>query len=422
MARPHLDSANIYHVQALSIAKYNYKLLFYCCNYIYSEGILLTQLLKTYHISRSSLAYELNLTLQTIHNWCSGRVLIPNSKLGGLCEVLEKFGIPSDELAALTLSTLQSHGLQPERFARKNNPKAPTIMLITWDLMNPGLFGSAARTARITLEGLGFRCLVLDCNSEHRIRRSYIDEAIRSNIAGLLLCGVPGEVPNPDEDLLDSLYPAVSSGIPCVLLKPWTGTVNLPAGVASIGWDSIAAVQLALSVLVQHGHTRIQALLAGTGAGFGGRYRGIDQAWRNLNLEFDEEESIVWSPAGQQTEEIKRRLAQYSAIFTPPSHLTLLAQACFETNVRWPRDISITSLGNRDFIPQLGRNPFTFVNLPIGRVSRGAAQLLSSMIQNEQFQTGQEYVVYGASTMAIENLEKGSVGEPRVKIVNPFLS
>ena len=48
----------------------------------------------------------------------------------------------------------------------------------------------------------------------------------------------------------------------------------------------------------------------------------------------------------------------------------------------------------------------------MGRVSRGAAQLLSSMIKGERFQTGQEYVVYGASAMAVENLEGGSVGPP----------
>ena len=46
---------------------------------------------------------------------------------------------------------------------------------------------------------------------------------------------------------------------------------------------------MALKILVDEGHSKIRALLAGTGAGFGGRFRGIDQAWKNLKLEFDEE-------------------------------------------------------------------------------------------------------------------------------------
>jgi hypothetical protein len=35
------------------------------------------------------------------------------------------------------------------------------------------------------------------------------------------------------------------------------------------------------------------------------------------------------------------------------------------------------------------------------------------MIRGERFQTGQEYVIYGASTMSVENAEGGSVARPR---------
>ncbi len=392
------------------------------CNFIYIyRGKMLGKLLKEHHISRSSLAYKLNVTLQTVHNWCSGRIVIPSQKMAGVCDALESFGVPKEQLTNLTLDHLHLQGLPSDRIIKNPNDTVPTIMLITWDLMNPSLFGPIAKVARSTLEGLGYRCLILDCSAEHRLRRFYITEAIRTGISGLLFCGVPGEVPDPDSDLLDSLEPAISAQIPCVLLKPWTGPINLPPGVASIGWDSIAAVQLALKILVDEGHSKIRALLAGTGAGFGGRFRGIDQAWKNLNLEFDEEESIIWSPSGQDTTEVKDILTQCSAIFTTPSHLPLLARACFESSTRWPRDLSVTSLGNRDFIPQLDRNPFTFVNLPIGRVSRGAAQLLTSMIQGERFQTGQEYIIYGASTMVVENLIGGSIAEPHKRLATPSL-
>ncbi|MBL76471.1 MAG: hypothetical protein CL763_06085 [Chloroflexi bacterium] len=383
---------------------------------------MLTSLLKHHHISRSDLAYRLNVTLQTIHNWCSGRVLIPNNKLGILCDLLEDLGVPRDELTGLALNNLASRGVHPARLERRIAQPTPTIMIMTWDLMNPGLFGSIVKLARITLEGLGYQCMIFDCNGEHRIRRFYINEAIRSGVSGLLLCGVPGEVPDPDDDLLTSLSPAIDKDIACVLVKPWTGAINLPPGVASIGWDSIAAVQMALALLVNKGHTEIRALLSGTGAGFGGRYRGVDQAWKNLGLIFNDEESIIWAGQAGSSEEIKSMVRNSTGVFTPPSNLALLAQTCFENNFRWPRDISITSLGNRDFIPQLSRYPFTFVNLPVGRVSRGAAQLLADMIGGEQFQTGQEYVVYGSSTMVVENLDRGSVTEPRRSTSSLYLS
>ena len=373
---------------------------------------MLGSLLRSYHISRPRLAHQLGVSVQTIHNWCSGRVLIPSVRLEPLCELLEHMGVPSDELAQLVVRQLESHGIHSDRLALKPRGVQPTVMIMTWDLTNPGLFGPITKVARASLEGLGYQCMVVDCGGEHRIRRAYVHQAVTVGVAGLLLCGVPGETPNPDDDLFSSLKPSIAAGIPIVFLKPWTGSVSLPAGVGSIGWDSIAAVEQAVGLLVSHGHTRIRALLADSGANLGGRYRGLDQVWQNLGLTFDEDECIAWSPRGGLTNELRESLRSSTAIFTPPSNLLMLARACFEADARWPDDISITSLGNREFVPQLSRRPFTFVNIPIGRVSRGAAQLLSSMIKGERFQTGQEYVVYGASTMSVENLENGSVGPP----------
>ena len=169
---------------------------------------------------------------------------------------------------------------------------------------------------------------------------------------------------------------------------------------------------MATDVLLELGHEQIHAVLTGTGAGFGGRYRGLDRVWGDLGLPFDED-SVVWVQDGETPEELAEALDGATGIFAPPSQIPTIARACFAGGLRWPDDISIVSLGNRAFMPQLDRRPFTFVTIPVGRVGRGAAQLLSSMIRGERFQTGQEYVIYGASTMSVENAEEGSVARPR---------
>lgn len=374
---------------------------------------MLGPLLVSHHISRPHLAHRLGVSVQTIHNWCSGRVHVPSGQLEPLCKLLEQLGVPSDELAQLVVRELEAHGIHPDRLALKPRGAQPTAMLMTWDLTDPGLFGPIAKAARTALEGLGYQCMVVDCGAEHRLRRAYVHHAVNSGVAGMLLCGVSGDVPDPDDDLFSSLRPAVAAGIPIVLLKPWTGSVSLPEGIGSIGWDSVAAVEQAVGILVSLGHTKVRAVISGTGAGFGSPYRGVDQAWANLGLPFQEDESIAWTPSGNETSELVDALAASTAVFTPPSHLPLLARACAEAGLSWPEDISLATLGNRGFRPQVLLRPFTFVNIPIGRVSRGAAQLLSSMIKGEHFQIGQEYVVYGASTMSIENREGGSVGPPK---------
>ena len=374
---------------------------------------MLGLILKERHISRASLAHRLGVSTQTVHNWCSGRVRVPVGQLGPLCDWLEGFGVPSGELAQMTALELERRGLREERFARKTRGAQPVVMLMTWNLMSPSLFGPTSQVARAALEGAGFQCVVTDCGAEPRLIRSYVAWAVSSGVEGLLLCGVPGEPPDPDNALFSALRPATAAGIPVVLLKPWTGaSVAMPEGVGNIGWDSLAAVERAGGLLLDAGHTRIRAVLAGAGAGFGGRYRGLDKAWANLGLPFDEE-SVIWAEDGETPEEVADALAGATAVFAPPSHLPTIARACFAAGLRWPEELSIVSLGNRQFVPQLDRRPFTFVTIPIGKVGRGAAQLLAGMIRGERFQTGQESVIYGASAMSVENLEGGSIAPPR---------
>lgn len=372
---------------------------------------MLSSLLKTHHVSRSDLALRLNVSLQTIHNWCGGRIRIPSTKLEPLCQTLSQLGASSEDLSQLVATELAAHGLRPDRLTTRAPTSRRFVMLMTWDLSTPGLFGPITKIARTTLEELGYECIVVDCNAEHRLRRGNLAHAIALGVDGLLLCGVPGDVPDADRDLISSLDPALAAGIPIVLLKPWTGAIDLPSGVGSIGWDSVAAVQQAVGILKSSGHTRIRAILSGTGAGFGGRYRGMDQAWSNLGIPFSDD-SIIWAPSSNVVPELIDGIESSTGLFTPPSHLPVLSRACFEAGIQWPDHISITSLGNTDLITPLATRPFTFVNIPIGRASRGAAQLLTSMIQGDRFETGQEYVVYGASAMRVENLQGGSVGPP----------
>ena len=380
---------------------------------------MLGSILKTHHISRSDLAHRLDVSVQTVHNWCSGRVRVPSHKLGRLCDLLEELGVSPDELAQMAVRELETLGVQQERLALRSRSAQPVVGLVTWDLMSSGLFGPLARVTRIALEGMGYQCMALDCGGEHRQRRAYLQWAIRDNVDGLLLCGVPGDVPDPDDDLFASLKPVTSAGIPVVLLKPWAGSsVAIPEGIGSIGWDYVAAVEMAAGLLQELGHEQVHAVLAAGSAGFGARYWGLDRAWSNLGLTFDED-SIIWAQEGETAHELADALAGASAVFTPPSQLPTIARACFARGIRWPDDVSIVSLGNRAFVPQLHRTPFTFVSIPIGRVGRGAAQLLSSMVQGERFQTGQEYVIYGASTMSVENATGGSVASPHDVSAHP---
>ena len=66
-------------------------------------------------------------------------------------------------------------------------------------------------------------------------------------------------------------------------------------------------------------------------------------------------------------------------------------------------------------------HPFTYVGIPVGKISRAAAHLFASMADEEDFRYSQQFVVYGRSAMRVMNAHAGSVGPPaqRFTDINP---
>lgn len=66
---------------------------------------------------------------------------------------------------------------------------------------------------------------------------------------------------------------------------------------------------------------------------------------------------------------------------------------------------------------QLGGSPFTYVAIPVGKISRSAAHILVSMIQDDEYLYSQQFMVHGKSSMRIINAEGGSIGPPAKRLV-----
>jgi len=335
-------------------------------------------LLKALFISRASVARELGVSVQTIHNWCSGRVEVPPQQVGRLVTVLRDRGAPSASVAEFVQRELESYGIDPSLLVEsarvREGLNASTVMIITWNLAQAGAFEAIARLCRQTLEHAGVECLHVDCGGEHRLKRSYIRQALSMSCLGVVLVGVPGDVPDPDDELLSAIAPAIEAGVPVVLAMPWANSLPLPRGAAAIGWDIDAAAGMAIDFLVDSGHEEIGIFRGPNDPAHVRRYQGMDAALQRRGI-------------------------------TPRPDL--VAWASDE-----PDDLSDLTMGNSLFTPKMGRRPFTYATLPIGKVSRGAAHLLMSLTQEASTSYGQEYVIYGASSMSIAHAEDGSIGPP----------
>jgi DNA-binding LacI/PurR family transcriptional regulator len=383
----------------------------------------LSAIIKYYRLARPSLASAMDVSLQTIHNWCTGRVPVPVHHLGALSEHIVAAGATDTEVAALIQRQLELHGLDHEllqglRADRQPSVGVGAVMLITWDMKSGGIFQHFTKATREAIESLGLICLVMDCGGDHRMRQTYIREAIRMQAHGVILAGVPGAYPAPSDDLLTAIQPLVEHHVPTVMLTPWNGDISLPAGVIAVGWESDTANEMALSFLKESGHERIAVVLGETGPLVGGRYQGLDRTFADLGMPIDKQ-SIAWLDGdADDVAEVQRCLERTTAVFARTSTLATVANACHAANLRWPRDISVITLGHPQSLAQLSSHPFTYVGIPVGKISRAAAHLLASMVDEDDFHYSHQFVVYGRSTMRVMNPEGGSVGAPGSRLTH----
>jgi DNA-binding LacI/PurR family transcriptional regulator len=242
------------------------------------------------------------------------------------------------------------------------------------------------------------------------MKRTYIREAVRRRYAGLLLIGVPGAFPDPDDDLLTMIEPLSQNGIPTVMVTPWRGNLPLPAGVAGVGWDSDAANDKALETLFALGHSDIAILLSATGPLVTGRYQGIERSFEGLGHKM-RDDLVVWVDGDDDDlPETSRVLQSATAVLARASTLGTLTNACYTQELQWPRDLSVITVAHSQTQLQLGTNPFTYVSVPVRRISQGAAHLLASLSIGDRAPYSQQFIVYGSSSMRLVHEKGGSIG------------
>ena len=403
------------------------------------ESSRLSALVTAYRIRRRSLASDMDVSVQTIHNWCSGRIPVPIHQIERLTERLRSAGVEDSEVAILVAAQLETHGLSSSLVgALSGHSLAPPgigpVMLVAWDLKSGGIFPHFAHSCREAVEATGYTCLVVDCGGEHSMKQTYIKEAVRQRYAGAPMflvsrpalviaqcrAGVPGAFPDPDDELLTSIEPLTRNNIPTVMVTPWRGHLPLPSWVAGIGWDSDASNDKALDTLFGLGHQDVAILLSAAGPLLTGRHQGIDRSFAAHGRQM-RDDLVVWvNGDDDDLPETCRVIQSASAVYARASTLTTLTNACYTQGLRWPRDLSVITVAHSQASLELGTNPFTYVSVPVRRISQGAAHLLASLADGDQAPNSQQFVVYGSSSMRVVNEEGGSIGTPATDRASGF--
>ena len=101
-----------------------------------------------------------------------------------------------------------------------------------------------------------------------------------------------------------------------------------------------------------------------------------------------------------------------SAVYARASTLVTLTNACYTQGLIWPRDLSVITVAHTQAQLQLGTNPFTYVSVPVRRISQGAAHLLASLAMDDRAPYSQQFILYGSSSMRLVHEHGGSIGAP----------
>ncbi|MEX2599174.1 MAG: substrate-binding domain-containing protein, partial [Dehalococcoidia bacterium] len=377
----------------------------------------LTEILKQTNVSREALARALDVSSQTIDNWCIRRSRIRPDKLERLCTVLQENGAPPAKVAAFLEDELERQGLQIDRWL-SHIQKAPPertapVFVICWKGEAGSIYGPLARTCREMLDKLSFPAVFLDCCAQHHVRRNYIREAVRRQCSGVVLVGVRGETPDPDDDMMASYAQLSDHGIPCVAVQLGSEMATKQPHMAAVCWDHNSVLDVAVESLANSGHREVGAVLRGMRQSpYHGRFH---TALGRHDLPFNAKR-VAWHTndslhSGPLVPDLQALIQSVSAIWCPPTSLGFLLSACRDFGLSIPKDISIVSSGSADYFKEWAPS-LTYVRLPFEQIGRETARLLAQLIDGDEEAEG-NVVKFGQEYLRLENATGGSIGKPR---------
>src|SRR5262249_31499090 len=144
------------------------------------------------------LAEALDVSAQTVSNWCTGRHQFRLKHLTEIAELLRARGIPPATVAAFVRQELASQGLTAALLDSRE-PVAPLpsriVALVHWSKKRIG--ATVELAFRTIMKRAGYETIIVSCLEDHALKHASIDFLLaRGGIVGLALF-MTGELPDP---------------------------------------------------------------------------------------------------------------------------------------------------------------------------------------------------------------------------------
>lgn len=255
---------------------------------------LLRRLLLEANLSSTEAAEVLNVSLQTVTNWTSGRSHIPVHRLVRITELLEERAIGRKELVALVRQELAQQGISRgllDYTGGAGDAPIKRVALVTWNNALNG-FAAAAPAFRSVMSRNGIECIVLDCMKDHSLKQSILEFLRVFSFDGLVLYTAHQRV-GVSSDLQIFADEMTSQGVPVVLVGH-TPDESHPS-VTSVHWDIEELAHDATQLLIGGGHKAIGGIFYGGSESFHTEnFNGFERALIAGGL-VHREDLIIWN-------------------------------------------------------------------------------------------------------------------------------
>ncbi len=392
-------------------------------------GKEIADIVRRHGISRTALAEQMGVTLDTINNWCSGRTRIGIGHLHQLLELLERRGHSPTRLRDLLKKYLEAYGVSPhlldQLFAASSDhftANQDFVACICTDRRN----STVERICEGIIETFtryGFKnLLVLDVCGKPQLFDYCIGEITRARPIGVLFNDIP--LAQPSVDLIARLLSRENIAGVFIYSVP---TPDACEG-GRISWGCSQAEILAnhaTQLLLERGHSRIAIILQTTSDSRLKFLAGYRQALEHAGIEYDPTlvswgidflgfpsiEEVLVSEYQQQVIELVRNNEVTGLIATSPVAALQIITAMRRELQAWPGDKSIVVIGQNEWLKHLVSPPFTSVLPAADIVGRQAAELLVQMCSRFGGQhTGRGVAI---QEVTVEHLEDGSIKDLR---------
>ncbi len=362
-------------------------------------GSLLGTLLKQLGLSREELAERMNLSLDTVNNWCSQRSRIKLQHLSRLVKLLRDLGASCEPLEGFLRAQLLKDGLDEDTLAfladtSKREENQPVYVLGSH--LYSGSYESIILGVHDAMQAKGKgNVIYLDICGRQDVLDFYLDDVLSDGTRGIIFVGIRLQEYQVQK-LLKLAAQLASQGIPSVFVPD--GLTGPVPGTAIIKVDVYQAAAQATKLLWDQGHRNIVALAMAHWLGQRARVQGYQDTMERLGGT----PNVIWAlsaDSGPRPGAVADRpyLHEASDMISEDREVTAILalsasavkevmRALHQRNRLPGRDIAVLALGCWDWMHNVAHPPITHVALPYYEAGLQAAHVLIEMAKGGHHQ------------------------------------